>query len=168
VSARDREIRDVEELFAAPTSPKVRAAFERLFADLRVLRDETRADGASFAVLILPFRFQVESQAPPPVAQATIAAFCQTEGIPVLDLLPAIQRLGSGAYWDYDHFSAMGARGVAEEILASGILSDRPGPPSGSAPAPSELLAALGLPAGDAQRPPGVGGWPLAPGPFPP
>ncbi len=121
--AQKREIGAVEELFASPEAPKVRRAYELIFDDLRRLRDEVRADGSRLAVLVFPFRFQVAPGAPAPVAQRTIAAFCQREGIPLLDLLPAVQRLGESAFHDYDHFSPEGARLVAGEVLDSGLLS---------------------------------------------
>ncbi|HKC11579.1 MAG TPA: HEAT repeat domain-containing protein, partial [Vicinamibacteria bacterium] len=130
VRAQDREIADVEELFTHKDSPKVREAFARMFADVRALRDEVRADGAAFAVVIFPFRLQVLPGAPPPTAQQTIADFCRSEGIPVLDLLPALRTAGESAFIDYDHFSPPGARLVAEQILASGLLAE-----SGSLPA---------------------------------
>jgi HEAT repeat protein/lysophospholipase L1-like esterase len=123
VHAEEREIAEVDELFRAPDSPKVRSAFARMFADLRVLRDEVAKDGARFAVLVFPFRFQVEGKAPRPVAQETIAAFCREERMACVDLLPAVRRLGPAAFHDIDHFSVGGARLVAEEVLASGLVT---------------------------------------------
>jgi HEAT repeat protein/lysophospholipase L1-like esterase len=123
VRAQDREIRDVEEMFAAPDSAKVQGALERTFADIRKLRDETRADGAELAVLIFPFRFQTAGGAPPPVVQERIATFCRESGIPCLDLLPALRAAGPESFHDYDHFSASGARIVAEEVVRSGLVA---------------------------------------------
>ncbi|HWW92038.1 MAG TPA: HEAT repeat domain-containing protein [Vicinamibacteria bacterium] len=148
VRAQDREIADVEELFSQKDSPKVREAFARMFADMRVLRDEVRADGATFAVLIFPFRLQVLPGAPPPTAQQTIVDFCRSAGIPVLDLLPALRPAGESAFIDYDHFSPAGARLVAEQILASGLVVES-GPlpprdtPASLPPTPSPALPAL-------------------------
>jgi HEAT repeat protein/lysophospholipase L1-like esterase len=122
VRAREREIGTVEELFTSPGAARVRQGYERMFADLRVLRSEVRADGAQFAILVFPFRFQVAPGAPPPRAQRTIETFCKSEGIPFLDLLSALTALGAGAFHDYDHFSPAGARRVAEQILESGLV----------------------------------------------
>jgi HEAT repeat protein/lysophospholipase L1-like esterase len=122
VRAREREIGAVEELFSSPGAPQVREGYQRMFADLRTLRSEVRADGARFAILVFPFRFQVAPGAPPPLAQRTIEAFCKSEGIPFLDLLPALAVLGEPAFHDYDHFSPAGARLVAEHVLESGLL----------------------------------------------
>jgi HEAT repeat protein/lysophospholipase L1-like esterase len=146
VNARDREVGAVEELFTAPDSAKVRRAYALLFADLRRLRDEVRADGSSLAILVFPFRFQVLPAAPPPLAQTTIVAFCRREGIPVLDLVPAVSRLGPAAFHDYDHFSVEGARLVAAQVLSSPLLPGpegdagagvRPGPHGGAGVAPA-------------------------------
>jgi HEAT repeat protein/lysophospholipase L1-like esterase len=128
VRAREREIAQVEQLFSEPDSPGVRAGYARMFADLKTLRDEVRSDGAAFAVLIFPFRFQVKPEAPPPYAQRTIAAFCKAQGIPYLDLLPAIGRAGRESFHDIDHFSAAGARLVAAEVLASGLVGTTSSP----------------------------------------
>jgi HEAT repeat protein/lysophospholipase L1-like esterase len=124
VRAREREIGVVEELFTSPEAPKVREGYERMFADLRTLRDEVRADGAHFGSLVFPFRFQVAPGAPPPLAQRTIGEFCRREGIPLLDLLPAIAGVGESAFHDYDHFSPEGARLVAEHVLDSGLIAE--------------------------------------------
>lgn len=140
VGAQRREIGDVEELFTLPDSPKVRQGWERLFAEVRELRDEVEADRGRFAVLVFPFRFQVTPQAPPPVAQRTMADFCRREGIPLLDPLPALAHLGTSAFLDYDHFNPAGSRLVAEQVLESPLLrSDAEAElASGVAPSPAE------------------------------
>ena len=154
VRAREREIGAVEELFSSADAPKVRSGYERMFADLRTLRDEVRADGARFGVLVFPFRFQVASGAPPPLAQRVIGDFCRREGIAFLDLLPAIAPLGEQAFHDYDHFNPAGARVVAQQVLDSGLLADRGREDSGPAPAASSQLAAAGRPGvGDDPKP---------------
>ncbi len=127
VAARDSEIRDVEELFTSPQAARVRDGYQRMFADLRTLRDEVRADGGRFAVVVFPFRFQVIPGAPPPLAQRTIGDFCRREAIAFLDALPAVADLGDAAFHDYDHFSPAGARRVAQQILDSNVLSEQPG-----------------------------------------
>jgi HEAT repeat protein/lysophospholipase L1-like esterase len=156
VRAREREIADVEELFAGKDSAKVKEAFGRFFAEVRALRDEVQADGGRFGLLVFPFRFQVRPGAPPPSVQEAIAAFCRKEKIPFLDLLPALQPLRDAAFVDYDHLSPGGARRVAEEVLSSGLVPgggagrgpslDAPSPARGATPDASALVAALGDP----------------------
>jgi HEAT repeat protein len=122
VGARRREIGSVEGLFASPAPPSVEEGFRRFFDEVRALRREVEADGATLAVAVFPFRFQVEAGAPPPVAQRRIAAFCKEEEIPCVDLLPSLFRAGRSAFLDYDHVSASGSALAADTLLASGLL----------------------------------------------
>jgi lysophospholipase L1-like esterase len=147
VGARHREIGAVEELFTSPDAPNVREGYERMFTDLRTLQDEVRTDGARFAILVFPLRFQVAPGAPPPLAQRTIEGFCRREGIPFLDLLPAVASLGESAFRDYDHLSPAGARAVAQQVLDSGLVAETGG--AGPTPvAPPPVLAPAGQPGG--------------------
>ncbi|MET0551465.1 MAG: HEAT repeat domain-containing protein [Vicinamibacteria bacterium] len=146
VDAPRREIGSVEELFGSPEPEKVRAAFERFFAEVRALRAEVARDGAAFSVVVFPFRFQVAADAPPPRAQERITAFCAAEGIRCLDLLPALGPAGEAAFVDYDHLSPAGARLVARTLRASGLFAAGPG-------ATERLAAACG------GRCPGVAAW---------
>jgi len=122
VNAEGREIDNVESLFAEPDAPRVRAALDGFFEEVRALRREVEADGAAFAMIVFPFRFQVESGAPPPVVQERIASFCAGELVPCLDLLPVLARVGPAAFVDYDHLSVSGAALVADTLHASGLL----------------------------------------------
>jgi HEAT repeat protein/lysophospholipase L1-like esterase len=124
VNAEGREIDNVERLFSAPDSARVHAAMDGFFAEVRALRREVEADGAAFAMIVFPFRFQVEPGSPPAVVQQRIASFCAAEGLRCLDLLPAIGRLGTAAFVDYDHLSSTGAALVADTVRASGLLID--------------------------------------------
>jgi len=137
VNAEGKEIQTVEDLFAPKESPRVLEGFERFFAELRRLRDDVRADGAGFALVVFPFRFQLATDAPPPSAQARIASFCAAERIPCLDLLPRLRIAGESAFLDYDHLSPKGARVAADAIQAAGLV---PGTP---AEVPTDPLAAL-------------------------
>jgi HEAT repeat protein len=161
VNAEGREIDNVERLFKDPDSRRVREALERFFDEVRALRSEIGRDGASLALVVFPFRFQVEKKAPPPVVQGRILAFCRAEGLQCLDLLPTIAHVGPQAFLDYDHLSQSGATLVADTLLASGLI------PEGSSE-PAVLEKALGV-----RPPPGgraVQGWlgsrpsPLSPG----
>ena len=137
VDAPRREIGSVEELFGSPEAEKVRAAFERFFAEVRALRAEVAKDGAAFSVVVFPFRFQVAAAAPPPRAQERIAAFCAAEGIRCLDLLPTLGPAGEAAFVDYDHLSPAGARLVARTLRSSDLVAAGPS-------APERLAAACG------------------------
>jgi HEAT repeat protein/lysophospholipase L1-like esterase len=127
VNAQGREIQQVEQLFSDPGAARVKDAYRRFFAEVRALRDDVRRDGATFAVIVFPFRFQVMPGAPPPRAQQALLGFCAGEGIPCLDLLPAVRGMGEAAFVDYDHLSPPGARRVAQELLARELV---PWPPS--------------------------------------
>ena len=96
VDAEGREIDSVERLFREPDSARVRQALDRFFEEVRALRRDVEADGARFAVIVFPFRFQVEKGAPPAVVQERIAAFCASEKLRCLDLLPAIAHARTG------------------------------------------------------------------------
>ncbi len=118
VDAPGREIHNVEQLFEEPPGASVEEGFRLYFEELRSLRRLVVQDGASFAMTVFPFRFQVEAGAPPPLAQERILAFCDTEGVSCLDLLPPIAAMGTGAFVDYDHLSPKGAELVAETLAA--------------------------------------------------
>jgi len=138
VDAHGREIRSVEELFESPAPERVDTAFARFFEELDALADDVRRDGARLAVLVFPFRFQLEPRAPEPSVQARILEQCEQSRFPCLDLLPALRELGADAFVDYDHLSPGGARRVAERLLSSGWLPRTPSHP--------EILAAAGRP----------------------
>ena len=122
LNAEGREIDNVERLFTDPDARRVRAALLGFFEEVRALRREVEADGASLAVVVFPFRFQVEPGAPPPRVQERIASFCAAEGLPCLDLLPALSLIGTAGFVDYDHLSPTGAALVANALYASGLL----------------------------------------------
>jgi lysophospholipase L1-like esterase len=122
VDAEGREIQSVEQLFTDAKAWRVRAAYNRFFAEVRGLRDAVRHQGAAFRMIVFPFRFQVVPGAPPPVAQAAIARFCRAEGIPCLDLLPALRPLGESGFVDYDHLSPRGAQVVADALEGGGLV----------------------------------------------
>ncbi len=124
VNAQGREIDSVERLFEERGAPRVREAMARFFEEVRRLRAEVEKDGAGFGMLVLPFRFQVEAGAPAPSVQEEIAAFCRSESLPCLDLLPALARVGPSAFVDYDHLSPAGASLTADTILGSGLLPE--------------------------------------------
>ncbi len=126
VNARGREIASVEELFREPDAARVKRGYRLFFDELRALREAVRADGASFAIVVFPFRFQVEPGAPPPIAQREIQRFCAQQGLTCLDMLEPLRLRGPVAFVDYDHLSPSGALLAAEQIASSGLIPDRP------------------------------------------
>jgi HEAT repeat protein/lysophospholipase L1-like esterase len=141
VNAQGREIGSVEELLRQPEPARVRAAFDLFFAEVRLLRESVHADGADLSVIVFPFRFQVASRAPRPIAQERILAFCAAEGLRCIDLLPALAREGESAFVDYDHLSRLGARVAADAIVGAQLF---PLPPTASQTL-GEALGGVGL-----------------------
>jgi len=87
-------------LYLAEPPPRVRRAYDRLFALLRAYRDLCEAHGVRFAVALFPQRFQVQERDWRATVAAygldpgcfdlmapnrRIAAFCRRAGIPCLD-----------------------------------------------------------------------------------
>jgi HEAT repeat protein/lysophospholipase L1-like esterase len=126
VNARGREIENTALLFTQPDSRRVRAAFRHFFDEVRTLRDEVRASGATFSVLVLPYRFQFTRDAPPANVQQRIAAFCREQGIPCLDALPLLRDGGASYFQDSNHLNARGSRRMAEALLVDPWLPAGP------------------------------------------
>ena len=124
VNAQGHEIDSVERLFSDPGAPRVEQALQLFFGEIRALRREVEAEGATFALVVFPFRFQVEKDAPAPVVQQRIAAFCRDERLACLDLLPTLAGAGASAFRDYDHLSPPGSALVAETLRTSGLLAE--------------------------------------------
>lgn len=139
VDAEGREIDSVERLFTEADSARVERAMAGFFEEVRALRREVEADGARFAVIVFPFRFQVEAGAPAPIVQERVAAFCRDEGLRCLDLLPALASHGESAFSDYDHLSPSGARATAAAVWDAGLLPE-------TEPAAAVLARADGVP----------------------
>lgn len=125
VNAVGREIGSVRELFEHPQAPVVLAGFARLFDELRALQAELARDGSTLALAVFPFRFQVQPGAPSPSVQARLHDFARAQGLPFLDLLPALAPLGEQAFSDYCHLSVRGTQAVAAALHAS-ALPDAP------------------------------------------
>jgi len=122
--AEERQIAGVEELFAAPESPRVKEGFARVFDEIRALREDARADGAELVVTVFPYIAEVVPGAPPPRVQERIAAFCAREGIRFVDPLPELGPLGAAAFLEGDggHFNGLGAARIAEAVVRARII----------------------------------------------
>jgi lysophospholipase L1-like esterase len=97
INPQGREIDSVERLFAEADSPRVQEALARFFDEVRALRAEVEAEGATFALLVFPFRFQLEPDAPKPIVQDRIAGFCRDQKLACLDLPRADREAGRGS-----------------------------------------------------------------------
>lgn len=120
IGAERQQVRRVEELFHEPPTQAVLDGWQSVFADLLTLRDEAASDDCAVSLLIFPFRFQLNPDAPRPIAQKMMIEFCLRNAIPSLDLLPALAMAGADAFVDASHLSSLGARVVAEEIIRWG------------------------------------------------
>lgn len=115
IDAEGREVHRFEELFTDPLPAAVRSGYEAFFSELVILRDDVARDGKAFAIVVFPFRLQVEPGAPSPLPQDAILSFARRQGIHCLDVLPALRDVGSDAFIDVSHFSRRGAEVVAKE-----------------------------------------------------
>jgi HEAT repeat protein/lysophospholipase L1-like esterase len=124
--AEERQIAGVEELFSAPDSASVREGFDRVFAEIRALREDVRADGAELVVTVFPFIDQLVPGAPPPSVEERVGAFCARQGIRFVDPLPALRPLGREAFPPGDgvHFNGIGAARIADKLLRSGFIPE--------------------------------------------
>lgn len=88
------------------------------------LRDAARADGARLVIALFPLAYQLD-EGYPHLPQRKLVAFCERNGIPCLDLLPAFRRrrkedvflLERSGYVDVWHLTDYGHRVSAEELL---------------------------------------------------
>jgi HEAT repeat protein/lysophospholipase L1-like esterase len=117
-NAEGREIRSVDELFVQPESRAVASGYERLFAEIRALAADVRADGAALQVVVLPDADQVGPRPPAPIPQERIGAFLRAEGIGVVDPLPGLRDVGPEGFLDRLHFTPRGSTRVAEAVRA--------------------------------------------------
>ena len=120
VGANRRQISDVRQLLTDPKSEAVMDGWRRVFAELTKLKNMTTADGCKLSVVMFPFRFQLDEDAPEPVAQRTLFDFCRRNAIPCLDLLPVLKKAGREAFIDESHLSFAGTQVVAEALVRWG------------------------------------------------
>ena len=146
LGASKREIGAVEELFAAFGSARVDSAFRLFFDEVRALKGETAKDGATFVMAVFPFRFQLESKAPPPSVQRRILEFAKAENITAFDLLPEIagSAAPAGLFLDYDHLSVAGHERVAGWLAARPEIAGE-APSDGSAAIAPDVVRELSL-----------------------
>jgi len=120
LNAKSREVGRVRELFDRNLSPAVEDGWSRVFQELDRLHRLAQADHSAFSVIIFPFRFQTLPDAPRPMAQERLFAWCRSREIPSIDMLSVLRRVGPNAFIDESHLSPLGARAVAEELIRWG------------------------------------------------
>lgn len=120
LNAKGRQVSNVRELFDPNPLPAVTDGWAQVLGELETLRAATHADGAVLSVILFPFRFQLEPDAPRRLAQEYLSRQCLKRGIPCLDLLPALRSVGTEAFIDDSHLSPMGAELVARELVRWG------------------------------------------------
>lgn len=120
VDAKSREVSEVRELFDPNPSQAVEDGWRRVFEELDRLNQITQADQCALSVVIFPFRFQLLSASPKPIAQDKLIAWCRQKEIPCIDLLPVLKPIGPSGFIDESHLSLSGAKAVALELLRWG------------------------------------------------
>jgi HEAT repeat protein len=110
VDATRREEKGVEQLFSG--TPPLGLFFDEVSA----LRSEIAADRAELSLVVFPFRFQLQKDAPAPTVQAAISAWCASQRLRCLDMLPVLRPLGPSAFIDPSHLSREGTLASAEAI----------------------------------------------------
>ncbi len=115
-------------LFAA-RSPGWRACEE----GIRSLDDGARTRGARFGVVILPFMVSLDDSYPLRAAHEQVSAFCASEGVEHLDLLPAFRGKSAAALSVTpldNHMNAAGhaiaARAIFDWIARDGMIGNAP------------------------------------------
>jgi lysophospholipase L1-like esterase len=142
LDAQGQEVRSVEELFR--DDARARLKVDLFLAELRDLAASVRADRTRLVVLVFPFAFQLQPDAPSPVVQRRIREGCAQAGLHCVDTLPWLAPLGSAAFRDHDHFTPEGAALLAERLAASGLLPARA--------APEEILSGAGQSAAEPRK----------------
>jgi HEAT repeat protein len=122
VNAQGREIESIEELFEQPETAKVKRGYALMFDEIRRLRDETRADGASLTLMVMPEVDQVGAHPHPPLPEERIGAFARAEGIALLDPLAPLRAVGPSGYMDRVHLAPSGSARVADFVMASAAI----------------------------------------------
>lgn len=125
-------------LFENPPSQQAQQGWMLMFALIDMLKTDVEGHGSKLTVAIVPSISQVYPElwarfmaARPPGGGAPldrenpnrrIAAWCQANGVPVVDLLPGLKEAGeknSFLYFPYNlHWTAAGHQVVAEELLS--------------------------------------------------
>jgi lysophospholipase L1-like esterase len=138
------QLLDVRALVFEPERPDVAQAWEITLANLGRIVEHCRELGVRVALVVLPYRFQLEDPNGLSAPQAVLETFARDRLVPSLDLLPALAgRVGveevepADYFLDQDHLSARGSRVVARlisEFLVRESLVAVPSPEDRSQP----------------------------------
>jgi lysophospholipase L1-like esterase len=119
-----REIKEVADLIQKRDAPEVRRAMELTESELERILDLCRRRGHGFGLVIIPFKFQLESDGLDH-PQRRLLAFAATHRIPALDLLPALGRHpAEDVMMDHVHLTARGHE-LAAAAIADWVLRER-------------------------------------------
>jgi len=94
---------------------------ERMFEQIRELKDFANKNRTQFALVALPVSAQLIAKFQSSLInepQRDLKSFCLAEKIPFLDLLPSLRKhLNEQIYYDHCHYTPRGNQVVAESIL---------------------------------------------------
>ncbi|MFC1452129.1 SGNH/GDSL hydrolase family protein [Verrucomicrobiota bacterium] len=118
-----QELATVGDLARQPGLPRVREAWSLTFRSLENLFALCRDRGTPVAVVVFPFCFQLSDPTGLAAPQREITGFCESNGVPCLDLLPLLadrmrteEEAPRALFLDTVHLSAKGNRVVARMI----------------------------------------------------
>lgn len=131
-AATAEEALGVRSLSTHPDDPAVKKAWRITLENMRRIDETVRNAGARHLVVVYPFRFQLEPDAST-IPQETLADFCVSAGIPVLDLLPVLRskandRGAPALFLDTCHLTEDGAA-VTARTIADVLLEDQAASP---------------------------------------
>lgn len=122
----------VRSLCTRPDDPAVKRAWRIALDNVWRIDETARSAGARHLVVVYPCRFQLEPDAST-APQETLADFCVSSGIPVLDLLPVLRSKADdpsapAMFRDACHLTKNGAA-VAARTIADVLLEDQAASP---------------------------------------
>jgi len=119
------QLTSVEDLARFPETDRVRQSWALTLANLEELFALCRKNETPIAVVVFPFRFQIDDPHGFRAPQREIISFCEAQDVPCLDLLPMIaeelsyhNRTPEDLFLDDDHLTARGNQIVAEMIVS--------------------------------------------------
>jgi lysophospholipase L1-like esterase len=131
--ANELEAYDVRRLVAAPDAELWQRSWRSAEVSLAAIFRGARQRGVSAALVIFPYAFQLEAPEQLAAVQRRIAGVARAEGVPVLDLLPALAaRREPGLFLDASHPSPEG-HAVAAELIAEFLAREALPKPAGAA-----------------------------------
>lgn len=117
--AREREEYDVSKMARDEWSVELEEAWNLVLEEIDSIAALARGGDLPLLVAIVPYRFQMRDPAKSRQPQDRLIEALQERGIPFLDLLPELVRMGSGAtlFRDPSHLSIAGHRETARILF---------------------------------------------------